>query len=96
MDSPLAVLTQLLGANMEQLGLLFSGVIGFIQAVLLLMLKNWLKRHDDLDRRISTLEQGIPRVYVTKEEFERNIDRILHRFDKIELKIDRLIDSRKE
>lgn len=79
--------------TLEQLFLFLLGVTNTMGAI---MLKGWLKRLDDTEQRLSEFQAEVPKVYVTKEDLEKDIDRLLHRFDKIEVKLDRLIEIRKD
>lgn len=79
--------------SLEQLFLILLGVTNTMAAILI---KGWLKKLDDTEKRLSEFQSEVPKVYVTKKDLEKDIDRIFSRFDKLEAKLDRLIDTRKE
>jgi archaellum component FlaC len=79
--------------TLEQLLLSLLGVANTMGAV---MLKGWLKRLEDTEKRLTDFQADVPKVYVTKEDLEKDIDRLLHRFDKLEAKLDRLLAFRRD
>lgn len=77
--------------TLEQLFLALLGVTNTLGAM---MLRSWLKKLDDTEKRLSEFQSEVPKTYVTKEDMAKDFDRILHRFDKLEVKLDRLFDTR--
>jgi hypothetical protein len=77
--------------SLEQLFLLLLGVTNTMGAI---MLRSWLNKLDDTERRLTQFQSKVPETYVTKADMEKDIDRILNRFDKLEVKLDKLIASR--
>lgn len=77
----------------EQLFLLVLGVATSMGAF---MFKDLAKKVQDTGQKLHDFQAEVPKIYVTKADLEKDIDRILHRFDKLEVKLDRLIDRDKE
>ena len=79
--------------SLEQAFLILLGITNTRDPI---MNKAWLKKLDDTEKRLSEFQTEVPKVYVTKADLEKDIDRIFNRFDKLEVKLDKLIDTRKE
>lgn len=79
--------------SLEQMFLILLGITNTMGAILI---KSWMKRVEDTEKRLADFQTEVPKVYVTKKDMEKDIDRILNRFDKLEVKLDKLIDTRKE
>ncbi|MNL01422.1 hypothetical protein D3C87_1218920 [compost metagenome] len=79
--------------SIEQMFLILLGITNTMGAILI---KGWMKRVEDTEKRLADFQSEVPKVYVTKKDMEKDIDRILNRFDKLEVKLDKLIDTRKE
>ena len=79
--------------SIEQVIVALLGIANTMGAMLI---RSWLKKLEDTEKRLADFQTEVPKIYVTKSELERDIDRILGRFDKLEAKLDAFIASRKE
>lgn len=77
-----------------------ESVIAFVGAALLPILGYFLKtviedvkelRHD-----LSEFKADVPKVYTPKTEFDRDFNRIMERFDRLDQKLDSVINNRRK
>lgn len=71
-------------------------LLGIANTMGAIMVKDILRKQNDTAQKLNDFQTEVPKVYVTKVDLEKDIDRIFHRFDKLEVKLDRLIDRDKE
>lgn len=79
--------------SLEQL---FIALLGVTNTMCAIMLRSWLKKLEDTEKRLNDFQSEVPKTYVTKEDMAKDFDRILNRFDKLEAKLDKLIATRQE
>lgn len=75
---------------------LFIALLGITNTMAAIMLRGWLKKLEDTERRLTEFQTEVHKMYVTKEDVTKDFDRILNRFDKLEAKLDKLIATRME
>ena len=73
--------------------MLWNAALSFISALILF----WVKSMHDETKRIQILlnrtREEIAKEYVTKEEVHTDINRVLDRLDRLEQKLDRLVQN---
>lgn len=71
----------------------FSGVLGFLLHAVWQATKDLQKADAELAKRVSEIEVLVAGNYVTRQEFERAIDKIFDKLDSIDRKLDLKADK---
>ena len=71
----------------------FSGVLGFLLHAVWQATKDLQRADAELTKRVSEIEVLVAGNYVTRQEFDRVIDKLFAKLDAIELKLDKKADK---
>lgn len=71
----------------------FSAVLGFLLHAVWQATKDLQKADAELTKRVSEIEVLVAGNYVTRQEFDRVIDKLFAKLDHIEMKIDKKADK---
>ena len=71
----------------------FSAVLGFLLHAVWEATKDLQRADQELTKRVSEIEVLVAGNYVTRQEFDRVIDKLFNKLDSIELKLDRKVDK---
>lgn len=70
----------------------FSAVLGFLLHSVWEAVKDLQKADTELTKRVSEIEVLVAGNYVTRQEFDRVIDKLFNKLDAIEMKLDKKAD----
>ena len=71
----------------------FSGVLGFLLHAVWQATKDLQRADAELTKRVSEIEVLVAGNYVTRQEFDRVIDKLFAKLDQIEYKLDKKVDK---
>jgi hypothetical protein len=71
----------------------FSAVLGFLLHAVWQATKDLQKEDQELAKRVGEIEVLVAGNYVTRQEFERVIDKLFTKLDAIEMKLDKKVDK---
>lgn len=71
----------------------FSAVLGFLLNAVWQAVKDLQKEDQELAKRVGEIEVLVAGNYVTRQEFDRVIDKLFTKLDHIEMKIDKKADK---
>lgn len=71
----------------------FSAVLGFLLHAVWQATKDLQRADQELTKRVSEIEVLVAGNYVTRQEFDRVIDKLFAKLDTIELKLDKKVDK---
>lgn len=72
---------------------LFNVALGLVSAVVGWILRTVYTAMRELERDVASLREALPHKYTGKEEFNRFVDALFHKLDRIEEKMDRKVDK---
>ena len=70
-----------------------SGLLGFLLHAVWEATKDLQRADAELAKRVGEIEVLVAGNYVTRQEFDRVIDKLFNKLDSIELKLDRKVDK---
>ena len=70
----------------------FSAVLGFLLHSVWEAVKDLQKADTELTKRVSEIEVLVAGNYVTRQEYDRVIDKLFNKLDAIEMKLDKKAD----
>lgn len=71
----------------------FSAVLGFLLHAVWQATKDLQRADQELTKRVSEIEVLVAGNYVTRQEFDRVIDKLFNKLDSIEMKLDKKVDK---
>lgn len=71
----------------------FSAVLGFLLHAVWEATKDLQRADAELTKRVSEIEVLVAGNYITRQEFDRVIDKLFNKLDNIELKLDKKADK---
>ena len=71
----------------------FCAVLGFLLNAVWQAVKDLQRADNELTKRVSEIEVLVAGNYVTRQEFERVIDKLFTKLDAIEMKLDKKVDK---
>lgn len=71
----------------------FSAVLGFLLNAVWQAVKDLQREDQELAKRVGEIEVLVAGNYVTRQEFDRVIDKLFTKLDHIEMKIDKKADK---
>ena len=71
----------------------FSAVLGFLLHAVWQAVKDLQRADAELTKRVSEIEVLVAGNYVTRQEFDRVVDKLFAKLDAIELKLDKKADK---
>lgn len=71
----------------------FSAVLGFLLHAVWQATKDLQRADQELAKRVSEIEVLVAGNYVTRQEFDRVIDKLFNKLDAIEMKLDKKVDK---
>jgi hypothetical protein len=71
----------------------FSAVLGFLLHAVWEATKDLQRADAELTKRVSEIEVLVAGNYVTRQEFDRVIDKLFNKLDNIEMKLDKKADK---
>lgn len=71
----------------------FSAVLGFLLNSVWQAVKDLQKADSELTKRVGEIEVLVAGNYVTRQEFDRVIDKLFDKLDAIEMKLDKKADK---
>ena len=74
--------------------IIWSGVLTFVLAFLAWLLRNFVEEQKRLDILINRTREQLAKDYISKDEFNHDLTRVMDRLDALDAKIDRLIEAR--
>ena len=74
--------------------LIWSGILTFAFGLLSWMLKNYIEDLKRITILLNRTREEIAKEYVTKGEVHADINRVMHRLEALDSKLDRLLESR--
>ena len=75
------------------LNTVWSSVLSFVSGILILVWKGHADEVKRLQILLNRTREEIAREYITKEEVDAHINRIMNRLDVLDAKLDRIIES---
>ena len=76
--------------------LIWNAVTTFLIAPLAWFVKGALDRASATERELRNTREALLRDYPTRAELASNIEQLVHRFDRLEAKLDRVLTQRAE
>jgi hypothetical protein len=76
-------------------GLVWSAVSAFLVAPLAWFLKDTISKTKEIEKSLAQTREELARDYATKRDVHGDVDRLIARFDRLEAKMDRFIETRK-
>lgn len=70
----------------------FSAVLGFLLHAVWQATKDLQRADQELTKRVSEIEVLVAGNYVTRQEFDRVIDKLFGKLDSIDMKLDKKVD----
>ena len=77
--------------SMEILTIVITGLLPIVGY----FLKTVIEDVKELRQHLSEFKEEVPKVYTSKTEFERDFNRIMERFDRLDKKLDSVIGNRR-
>lgn len=77
--------------SMEILTIVITGLLPIVGY----FLKTVIEDVKELRQHLSEFKEEVPKVYTPKAEFERDFNRIMERFDRLDKKLDSVIAGRR-
>ena len=74
--------------------IIWSGVLTFVLAFIAWLLRNFVEEQKRLDILINRTREQLAKDYISKDEFNHDLTRVMDRLDALDAKIDRLIEAR--
>ena len=78
--------------NLENV--LWNSVLSIISAVLIMVLKAFIDEQKRLQVLLNRTREEVAKEYVTKVEVHADINRVLDRLDRLDAKLDRLMEAK--
>ena len=75
-------------------GLIWSGILTFALGLLGWVLKSYVEELKRVTILLNYTREEIAKEYVTKGEVHADINRVMHRLETLDAKLDRLLESR--
>ena len=71
----------------------FCAVLGFLLNAVWQAIKDLQRAYDELTKRVSEIEVLVAGNYVTRQEFDRVVERLFAKLDSIDRKLDSKVDK---
>ena len=71
----------------------FSALLGFLLNAVWQAVKDLQREDQELAKRVGEIEVLVAGNYVTRQEFDRVIDKLFNKLDAIEMKLDKKVDK---
>lgn len=78
-----------------EMGYLWSGILSLLVGLIMWNFRNASEELQRLQILVNRTREEMAKEYVTKEEVHSEINRVIDRLEKLDAKIDRLMEARK-